>query len=140
MKKATMVDLDGEALEVLEESRDQGNLKIINLKDICQFKGKDGIWYITNNEKFGNTPYGISRSLEMGKQIHDFKTGLGDTDDADKKSWWQSIWNWGGDSGYSRDDEDNRHSNNYGNNNPYFYNQINNQNYNQNSGNFWNAS
>ena len=142
MKKATRVDRDSKALEALEKSIEQDNAKIINLKDIYMFKkGEKGdIWYITNNEKFGNTPYGISRCPDLGKQIHDFKTGLGDTDDADKKSWWQSIWNWGGDSGYSRDDEDNRHSNNYGNNNPYFYNQINNQNYNQNSGNFWNAS
>jgi hypothetical protein len=124
------VPLDGEALRVLEESIEQGNFKIINLKDMYMFKkGENGkTCYITNNGKFGNTPYGVFHCPDMGMQIHDF---MDDPDDSDKKSWWRSIFSGGGDGGYSRDDEDNGHST--------YYNQLPYQNFpNQTSGSTWN--
>ena len=130
IKKATKVKLDSEALRVLEESMSQGNLKIINLKDIYMFKKGEngGKWYITNNENFGKTPYGASYCPDMGQQIHDFKTEW-DSDDLDKKSWWRSIFNWGGDKSENKDrkydedgDDDNyrdKYRYGYGSNDPY---------------------
>ncbi len=137
MKKATEVDLDSKALEALKKSIEQGNVKIINLKDIYMFKKgekdeNNGILYITNNGKFGNTPYGIHYCPVMGKQINDF---MDDTDDSDKKGWWSTILSWVGDKSENkdqkydedRDDDDDYNRNSYGSyyrnpwdpNNPY---------------------
>jgi hypothetical protein len=138
------VKLDGEALRMLEKSREQGHLKIINLKDIYMFKKAEkgengGKWYITNNANFGKTPYGVSYCPDMGQQIHDFKTEW-DSDDSDKKSWWQSIWNWGGSSESSGYDEDDsyRAGNRY--NNPSLWGPSQSPTTNQNSGGSWTSS